>query len=202
MNHHLIRKKYLTKEHSFKKLIFLKNKLINIFIIFVLIQFFYFCKMSDIEEIPKRNINKFKAFLFRVPNEEEAVFVDKLCKYKSISYIVGARTDEGYSNIYASFYRATNIPQKKFSNVEILPLKPTKEENISFVKESGTVWLEMSFSKKNKQDKSKCLLSIYAELTSVRNEIAQFIKIIDNQIAQLSETGNKHEIEKEEYSAE
>ena len=62
--------------------------------------------------------------------------------------IVGARTDQCYSNIYAYFYRATNIPQRKFSNVEILPLKPSKDERIAFVKDSGTVWLETSFSKK------------------------------------------------------
>ena len=40
-------KKYLTKEHSFKKINFLKNKLINSFIIFVLIHFFYFCYMTS-----------------------------------------------------------------------------------------------------------------------------------------------------------
>ena len=40
------KKKYLTKEHLFKKINFLKNKLINSFIIFVLIHFFYFCYMT------------------------------------------------------------------------------------------------------------------------------------------------------------
>ena len=46
----------------------------------------------------------------------------------------------------------------------------------------------------------KCLLSIYAQLFNVRNELAEFIKITDNQIAQLSETENNQEIEKEKYS--
>ena len=92
-----------------------------------------------------KEAKRVKAYLFSLTHGEGG-FCNMLTKYKSLTYILGA-SDEEECRVYVEFGRPTNLPQKKLKDVQCLDVHEDREENINWVKEIATPWLEMTINK-------------------------------------------------------
>ena len=131
-----------------------------------------------------------KAYLFSLTHGEGG-FCNMLTKYKSLTYIIAA-SDEEECRVYVQFGRPTNLPQKKLKDVQCLEVHEDNEENINWVKEVGTPWLEMTINKEAKQrvsNKEFLVLNVLDKLEFLHGNLRCLLDQVEGYIHDLEPKG-------------
>ena len=136
-----------------------------------------------------------KAYLFSLSHGEGG-FCNMLTKYKSLTYILAA-SDEEECRVYVQFGRPTNLPQKKLKDVQCLDVHEDHEENINWVKEVGTPWLEMTINKEVKQttsNKEFLVLNVLDKLEFLHGNMRCLLDQVEGYIHDLQPEGSMEAI--------